>query len=253
MYLDKHKYVYEGVEHKVVYYTPKVGSNYIKYIDVSIDKERKIIFVGRYPNTIDINTESVEKTIINKFNDKKSKKVYWLSLSNSMNVFLFGNEYNLRINFTNKHKNELVLDQETMIATLILNKNYEHKPVNLYKKVIEILNEKLSTYIDYLHSIYTKKMGLEKPKTSIKNYVRSYWGKCTYFMGILECIRYNLSLICLPPKLIESVVLHELSHVKTKSGHDDKFYSLFYSLDENLKQYEEELESLDVVITQSFE
>ncbi|MCU4117179.1 M48 family metallopeptidase [Mycoplasma zalophi] len=132
-------------------------------------------------------------------------------------------------------KNKLTIYSlfETFQYDLIQNTKTEIKQIieNFFElqlsKTIHMLNR---NYLDLIN-VQEKYKGF-----SIKK-VTSYWGKCKFDGNLI----YNLYLICFPLETIESVVVHELSHL-IHFNHSEKFYNLVNKIYPSYKNSQKYLE-----------
>ena len=91
--------------------------------------------------------------------------------------------------------------------------------------------EFLPTRVKYL----ADRFGFKYNKVFLKN-LKSRWGSCSGTNNI----NLNIHLIRLPDKVIDYVILHELSHTIQKN-HSKKFWLLLESTYPNCKKYDKEL------------
>ncbi len=89
----------------------------------------------------------------------------------------------------------------------------------------EISSLKLSAelHIPKRVEFYAEKMGLDYGKISIK-LQKTRWGSCS----VRKNLNFNCLLMLAPGEVIDSVVVHELCHLK-EMNHSKNFYELVYS------------------------
>lgn len=85
---------------------------------------------------------------------------------------------------------------------------------------IQKLADKALEYIPQRVSYYASLMGVQYGRITIRNQ-RTRWGSCSA-KGNLN---FNCLLMLTPPEVIDSVVVHELCHLK-EMNHSKKFYAL---------------------------
>ena len=83
-------------------------------------------------------------------------------------------------------------------------------------------------------------MNLEYSEYSIKS-MSTRFGSCNVKTRKLN---FNTNLIFMPQEVMDSVVVHELSHIKYK-GHDDNFYSFVYRYIPNYRECDKWLKCND--------
>ena len=89
----------------------------------------------------------------------------------------------------------------------------------LSKEEIRSLGEKALEVIPERVAYYAPLVGVKYGRITIRNY-KSKWGSCTS-SGKLK---FNCILMLAPPKVVDSVVVHELCHI-LQLNHSDKFYA----------------------------
>lgn len=117
------------------------------------------------------------------------------------------------------------------------------KSQNEIKKIIiEVLRKEAKLYLPHRIEELAKPHNLKFIKLTIKD-MKSQWGSCSY------CNNINLSLhlMRLPRKLIDYVIMHELTHTIEKN-HSNRFWDKLESflpgaknLDKELKNYHPEI------------
>jgi hypothetical protein len=103
------------------------------------------------------------------------------------------------------------------------------------KENSKLLKEILADYATPILDIYSKKIGIDYQKLSIRK-TSSKRGSCTHD----QKISLNLDLIHLPTKYIKYVIIHEACHMKVKN-HSKKFRALVESFLPNYKETKKEL------------
>ena len=89
----------------------------------------------------------------------------------------------------------------------------------LSKEEIRSLGERALEVIPERVAYYAPLVGVKYGRITIRNY-KSKWGSCTS-SGKLK---FNCILMLAPPKVVDSVVVHELCHI-LQLNHSDKFYA----------------------------
>ncbi len=92
----------------------------------------------------------------------------------------------------------------------------------LSREELEDLAKRALEYIPRRAAYYAKQMGVRYGRITIRNQ-KTRWGSCSG-KGNLN---FNCILMLTPPEVIDSVVVHELSHLK-EMNHSDKFYREVY-------------------------
>ena len=81
----------------------------------------------------------------------------------------------------------------------------------LGQKALEVIPERVKYYASLL--------GVTYGRITIRNQ-RSRWGSCSSKKNL----NFNCLLMLTPPEVIDSVVVHELAHLK-EMNHSDRFYA----------------------------
>lgn len=112
---------------------------------------------------------------------------------------------------------------------------------------IKILAEKAREYIPNRVMEYSKLVGVDYKKITIRNQ-RTRWGSCTK-TGNLS---FNCLLMLMPDEVIDSVIVHELCHRK-EMNHSKAFYDEVYKVYPNYDKYNKWLkENGNIIIKRCF-
>ena len=88
----------------------------------------------------------------------------------------------------------------------------------LTEKELKALSERAKSHIPARAAYYAAKMGVSYGRITIRSQ-RTKWGSCSS-KGNLN---FNCLLMLCPPEVIDSVVVHELCHLK-EMNHSERFY-----------------------------
>ncbi|MBD3808819.1 MAG: M48 family metallopeptidase [Epsilonproteobacteria bacterium] len=165
-----------------------------------------------------VSLERIEKLIISKSNwinktkekiaRKKGKPEF---LESSINIYYLGKTINVILKESNRDKLDF-LENEFMLFYSCRELEKLHKTIDRFyltraKQTLPVMIEKWSNIM----SLKPTKIKFRKTKTQ--------WGSC----NSKNEIQLNTSLMKLPPRLIEYVVIHELSHIRHKH-HQKSFW-----------------------------
>ncbi len=124
---------------------------------------------------------------------------------------------------SDKEIEELIKKHEKWIKTaLAKEKSLSEKAENqgsLTDSDIKMLAEKAKTVIPPKVAFYANKIGVKYGRITIRNQT-TRWGSCSS-KGNLN---FNCLLMLCPDQVIDSVVVHELCHIK-EMNHSEKFYA----------------------------
>ncbi len=96
--------------------------------------------------------------------------------------------------------------------------------VPLTEKEIKLLTKRAKAYIPQRAQLYAKRMKLTYGRISIRAQ-KSRWGSCSSKKNL----NFNCLLMLTPIEVIDSVVVHELSHLR-HMNHSKEFYEEIYSV-----------------------
>lgn len=116
----------------------------------------------------------------------------------------------------------------------------EHIPNNQENKTIKVAiwkwyREQANKKIDETVEMYGKKLGINKPKFTIKNQYKR-WGSCTS----KNILNFNFRITMAPIALLQYIVAHEICHIKHKD-HSTKFWNLLKTIMPDYEQRKERL------------
>ncbi len=94
----------------------------------------------------------------------------------------------------------------------------------LTREELEALADRALAYIPGRVRYYAEKLGVRYGRITIRNQ-RTRWGSCSSQKNL----NFNCLLMLTPPEVIDSVVVHELCHLK-EMNHSPRFYQAVYSV-----------------------
>ncbi|MCR4594955.1 MAG: M48 family metallopeptidase, partial [Clostridiales bacterium] len=96
--------------------------------------------------------------------------------------------------------------------------------VSLTEEELRLLTKRAKAYIPQRVQLYAKLMDVSYGRISIRTQ-KSRWGSCSSKKNL----NFNCLLMLTPIEVIDSVVVHELSHLR-QMNHSKKFYEEIYSV-----------------------
>lgn len=176
------------------------------------------------------------------FFDKNKDKVYDMYLkeiSNSIDnlmegdleILYKGKLTNLKCANIEDKKVKIEFLNDEIIIYIFKELSNQEKVENIKKILKKELKNRLDVILYERLEYYSKLMNIEYLGYSIKSMSTRY-GSCNVKTKKLN---FNINLIFTPQMVLDSVVVHELSHIKYK-GHDKNFYSLVYRYIPNYKE-----------------
>ncbi|BCN32799.1 M48 family metallopeptidase [Anaeromicropila herbilytica] len=146
--------------------------------------------------------------------------------------YVFGKQYQLKIRYEDCSQVSIYIEHDNLLVTLP--KSYqekelkpilEHSIQKFYQKLVKNKIEERITYLSEITSLYPKKV-------TIKKLTRS-WGRCSSSGNI----SLNRDLVFYQDKVIDYVILHELSHLKYMN-HSRDFWNLVAEFMPDYKEQE---------------
>ncbi len=132
------------------------------------------------------------------------------------------------------------VDAPILGEELLLPENYKDFPYELLKWHLDkIIKEALTGYIDNRLKFWSQRTGIDYENFKIRT-MKTRWGSCTPSTKVM---RFNFFLTVASPEEIDSVVLHELAHIKIPN-HSKEFYDYLRSFIPDYDVYQNRLEAL---------
>jgi len=186
---SRRKKIAVGMEHS--------GTCFISY-PMSLSQEKLKYVLGKDINKI-IDDLKIKLSKINQYNYSEGEE------------FLFaGRYYSLKYTDTDNPPIELIGEH------FYLSKNSLH---NAYKVFENWYKKALYKRLEKILPLWTKKMGVNPQKISIKS-VKTIWGSCS----TKNNITFSTRLALVSDDLLEYVIVHELCHLK-KMNHSNEFWN----------------------------
>jgi predicted metal-dependent hydrolase len=208
--------------------------------------------------SIEINSKGeIKVRVPNNFTDKNTKEILekhkkWIektiqrredfSLSDEENKlfnieeFLLNGKW-LKIKIMSGSRNRIVVkDRELLVFSQNNSKEYLRALITLFFK--NMAREKLALRLIKL----SKESGLKYDNFKISS-AKKRWGSCSGAKNI----NLNWRLIMLPENLCDSVIYHELSHLRVMD-HSSNFYNLLKDLDSEYKFHNLELKNYSFIL-----
>ncbi len=111
----------------------------------------------------------------------------------------------------------------------------DNNVLNYIKKAnLELIKKKLEYFNDYY--------GFEYNKVNIRQQ-KTRWGSCSSNKNL----NFNIKIICLPKKLQDYIVVHELCHLK-EMNHSQDFWNLVEKKIPNQKELRKELKKCNILM-----
>jgi predicted metal-dependent hydrolase len=166
---------------------------------------------------------SIEKAHFNLSPIEIPARILLQSIDRCFNVIL---EHNL------DHKNYLIEDNNTI--ELYINSRNKRMPFTLLKKWLH--QKSCTILLPWLERI-SKDHGFFYNKAAIR-FQRTRWGSCS----MKKNINLNRTLVFLPPKLVEYLMIHELCHT-VELNHSKRFWELVGKHTPDYRVLDKELKS----------
>lgn len=199
--MEKHSIILSNKEYIYELHYKKIKSIYIRVIDGTI-----VVSAPLYTSI-----QTIEN-LLNQYSRKLIKKIEnydpYIVYQDQGKIIIFNQEYIIKLR--DLHQNRCVIHNSYLYV-------YHHS----MKKVIDqFLKQLLLSYIEERIIYYlAHDFDLDMPCIEIKHY-KGRWGSCYYKENK---VTFNLSLVHLDKKLIDYVIVHELTHF-LQANHSAKFY-----------------------------
>lgn len=209
-----------------------------KSIKISISNYGKLVIYC----PVGLSYEKIKEVVKTKENilKKRLSKAQFLSrqyanILTNKSVLLFGKEYEILV--TNKVKKPCFTDENFLITSKIFDSN---KTTFYIKKVEkEIAERVLPKRIRDILQNYKYNVS----KVVIGNF-KAKWGSCDSF----NSIKLNWRLAMLPPKIVDFVIFHELTHL-IELNHSKKFYLELEKVCPDWKESREALRNFNFLLS----
>ncbi|NCB48745.1 MAG: M48 family peptidase [Clostridia bacterium] len=201
-----------------------------KSIKITISNDGKLIvycpFGLPYEKIIEV-LHSKENLLKKRITKTKDISMQFSNILENKSVLLFGKEYEIIV--TNKVKKPCFTDEKFLITQRV----FEGNKTSFYiKKVEKEIAERV--FVKRIRDIL-QNYDYNVSKIIIGNF-KSKWGSCDNF----NTIKLNWRLVMLPPKLVDFVIFHELTHL-LELNHSKRFY---YELEKVCTTWKESRQNL---------
>src|SRR3989344_3054166 len=153
---------------------------------------------------------------------------------NGESFLYLGRQYRLKLNKENG-KTEVRMRGKELEVTLKKQDNIKDTKTLIKVAIWHWYREQALKNIDESVSCYSKKLGIRKPKITIKNQYKR-WGSC----ASKNVVIFNFRIAMAPLSQLNYVVAHELVHIKHKD-HSPKFWKTLKSIMPDYKDRKEKL------------
>jgi len=153
---------------------------------------------------------------------------------NGESFLYLGRQYRLKLNKENG-KTEVRMRGKELEVTLKKQDTKQDTKTLIKVAIWHWYREQALKNIDESVSCYSKKLGIKKPKITIKNQYKR-WGSCTSKNVVI----FNFRIAMAPVSQLNYVVAHELVHIKHKD-HSPKFWKKLNSI---MPDYQDRKEKL---------
>ncbi len=209
-----------------------------KTIKITIQNDGKLVVFcpfGLGLDKIDKILRSKENLLRKKIVNTQGISTQFSSVLGQKSVLLFGKEYEILV--TNRVKKPCFTDDNFLISQKIFDEN----KVGFYIKKTEkeIAERVLVKRIQDILQNYPYKVS----KIIIGNF-KSKWGSCDNF----SAIKLNWRLVMLPPKIVDFVIFHELTHL-IEMNHSKRFYIELEKVCVTWKESRAQLKNFNFLLT----
>lgn len=207
-----------------------------KSIKITITQQGEIVIYSPFGvknDKLEEILQSKKNILSKKLQQIKSINNKYYKVINREYVLLFGKMY--AIIYTEKVKKATFTEEYLLIPT-----KYKDKTDIYIKKSIREIAQKI--LFKRVKEIIQIRSEYNISKLIIGDY-KSKWGSCDNF-GV---IKFNWRLVMVPPKLVDFVIMHELTHLK-ELNHSSKFYAMLSNLFPDWKESRETLKEYSFLL-----
>jgi len=136
----------------------------------------------------------------------------------------------IKLDVASGTKSSTLFNSETKTLTVIVSSRVKDKTTFIKKKVVAWYKQELLDYLEIITPKFADEMELEYKNIKVKDY-KARWGSCSA-KGELS---FNWRIMMSPEPVIESVVIHELAHLR-HFNHSKSFWKLVYTHCQDYKQ-----------------
>lgn len=206
-----------------------------KRISIKVDHLLSVIIKLPYGSKIQHGIEFLKKNyewVKRAIKKQEERNVYIYKYQTGEKFYLFGDKLTLKCIIGNKNK-IMVCEKEVILIHKNLDTLSREKLINKFYK-IELLK-----YAKKRVHVICKQNNIEIPMVNVRIAI-SIWGSCN---SHLQKINLNLKLAKFSHDVIDSVIYHELAHLKIPN-HSREFYAVLYSMCKNYKSLTKQLDIL---------
>ncbi|MDQ6951597.1 MAG: SprT family zinc-dependent metalloprotease [Mariprofundales bacterium] len=153
-----------------------------------------------------------------------------LKLPQCIHLAAIGREVEVRYDHATDGKPQMIYDHSSLMVTLQTNAASPREVAHYLCDFLQVTAKKELT--PWLHDLAVSH-GLRPAKVTIRRQ-RSRWGSCSSKGNI----SLNAKLMLLPPELVESVMLHELAHLR-HLNHAPEYWAFLAQLDVDYAQHQQ--------------
>ena len=161
-------------------------------------------------------------------------------LNNDLDIFYRGKLIKLKCVYIENKKIKIEFSDNQIIIYIFKELSNEEKIEYIKKYLRKEFKKRLDVILYERLEYYSKLMNLKYSDYSIKS-MSTRFGSCNVKTRKLN---FNINLIFMPQNVMDSVIVHELSHIKYK-GHDNNFYSFVYKYIPNYRECDKWLKCND--------
>ncbi|NTS76745.1 M48 family metallopeptidase [Catenovulum sp. SM1970] len=210
-----------------------------KSVSIIIQKGQVRVLVPSWFPKIEIEKLMVEKQawILAKIAEQEEEisKRPDPKISNDAELYLFGQRLKVAISLSGKKS--VFVDPTNLSVQLILSARTrpENHQAHFRALLQDAYSQRLSAYLETRLPELANLMKLNYHSFKVKNY-KAKWGAC----NSRKELSFNWRLACMPVELIDSVIIHELAHLK-HLDHSRAFWQLVGQFDAKFKQHKQAL------------
>lgn len=195
------------------------------YMNISKPKFLSISFVKRYINS---NENLIYDEYLKMLDIKRDLEKQEYNLSRKWvtgeKLLYQGKELDVIVNEIEDNKIEIKLEKDNFVINIKSGLDEKTRKDNIVKAVKNFFKTNTEAIIYEKLNYWSKYTGIEYNSFRVKQ-VKTRWGSC---VKATKSLNFSSRLIMFPSNVVDSVVVHELCHIK-EANHGEKFWNLVYN------------------------
>ncbi|QSF13593.1 M48 family metallopeptidase [Mycoplasma sp. Mirounga ES2805-ORL] len=242
---NKDYFVYQNVITEFVKTTWKIGENNKIFITTSITLDKQAFWDLELDKKIKKQIELDDKKSGDNKLDSKVKLIHFINKDNQT-VTIFGQEYLYEFMAVTKSTNTYFIDEKEKKLIIFVSEKIK-KNLSRHKNILlNHLNTIYSNYLTVAQKKYAELLGIKNPTFYIK-VMRGAYGKNVFHLFKYVYIWYHPYTLAFSKELIDTLIVHELTHCKHRN-HSKDFYNCSSQIIDNFRAKNKTIRNTSIVL-----